>query len=255
MELFAYHSYEEINALSLDLRGSFAEVGPASEVLSVKAAVHRDGTTCSPMIIRVTHRDSLAKDKQRPQVFISGEIHGNERVGPLASLFTAQMLVWAAQCEIEKKTDTCMRLRKEYRVGKKEMIWLSHLVTRRDIYIVPTTNCLGYIKQDRLDAGVDPNRDFPYVASSNKCLQSTTANIIVELFRRSIIQSVVTFHGGMEAIGYEWGDMKHKAPNDTCPGTALDCHSYKFNSIIVTTHVITVATPQITVLTQMWPGS
>ena len=32
-----------------------------------------------------------------------------------------------------------------------------------------------------------------------------------------MIQLVVTFHGGMAAIGYEWGSANHKAPNDKSP--------------------------------------
>ena len=35
---------------------------------------------CSPTIIRISDRRSLVEDYQRPQVIISGAIHGDERV-------------------------------------------------------------------------------------------------------------------------------------------------------------------------------
>jgi hypothetical protein len=47
-------------------------------------------------------------------------------------------------------------------VSSAQMTWLAFLATRRDTFVIPTANCLGYIKCQRNDAGVDPNRDFPY---------------------------------------------------------------------------------------------
>lgn len=220
--MFRYMSYEEINEAALELHdGKYAQVQTAESYLSVKAARDSDGSTCSPFVIRVSHIASLDADKQRPQMFISGEIHGDEKVGPLASLFTAQMLVLSARCELDKDMSACKRLHREFKVGKQEIAWMTLLVSRRDILIIPTVNCLGYMKGARFDNGVDPNRDFPYVTESSKCLQSTTANIVVELFRLHIIQSVVTFHAGMTAIGYEWGSKNHLKPNDKSPGALL----------------------------------
>lgn len=69
----------------------------------------------------------------------------------------------------------------------------------------------------REDAFVDPNRDFAYGRSNNRCFRSTTANIFVQLMKSNIIQLVVTFHGGMVALGYEWGSTNHLAPKDTSP--------------------------------------
>lgn len=33
----------------------------------------------------------------------------------------------------------------------------------------------------------------------------------------AFVQMVVTFHGGMVAIGYEWGSLNHPKPNDGSP--------------------------------------
>lgn len=61
------------------------------------------------------------------------------------------------------------------------------------------------LKIFREDAGVDPNRDFPYSREDNECLRSSTGRLFNAIMRANLIQIVVTFHGGMVAIGYEWG--------------------------------------------------
>lgn len=78
-----------------------------------------------------------------------------------------------------------------------QKIWLAHLATRRDTYIIPTANCLGYINRVRNDALVDPNRDFPYKRNDDQCMRSTTAKIFQAIMASNIIQIVVTFHGGI----------------------------------------------------------
>lgn len=200
---FQFLSFEEIQKAALELKGQYAKVESAEEMFGVRAARDsKSGLSCSPLIIRVSHIGSLDSDQQRPQVFISGEIHGDEKIGPISSLFTAQLLVWSASCEIDKDENSCKLLR-EIAVSKDQRVWLTHLATRRDTFIIPTTNCLGYITEQRSDAGdVDPNRDFAYVRQDTKCLQSVTANIIVELFRSNIVQSVVTFHGTYPHTAY-----------------------------------------------------
>ena len=90
---------------------------------------------------------------------------------------------------MDKDVSACKALR-ELHIDKEERVWLAYLATRRDTFIVPTTNCLGYLKNDRMDAGVDPNRDFPYMRQDDKCLLSSTANVVVELFRKNIIQVI-----------------------------------------------------------------
>lgn len=61
---------------------------------------------------------------------------------------------------------------------------------------------LGYIRNNRFDTGrIDPNRDFSYVRNGNSkdCLQSNTGKLFNALMTETLIQSVITFHGGMIA--------------------------------------------------------
>lgn len=60
------------------LSGTFAHVKSAEALLGVKKAKDtHSGYQCSPLIARVSHVDSLMTDVERPQVLLSGEIHGD----------------------------------------------------------------------------------------------------------------------------------------------------------------------------------
>ena len=61
---------------------------------------------------------------------------------------------------------------------------------------------------------MDPNRDFPYGRSDTNCLKSSTSRLFLAVMGMNLIQLVVTFHGGMVAIGYEWGECYLKNCNN-----------------------------------------
>lgn len=65
---------------------------------------------------------------------------------------------------------------------------------------------MGYYRKQRTELQIDPNRDFPYdLLDSTKCMQTIAGRSINEVFRDHIFQLSLTFHAGMEVIGYEWG--------------------------------------------------
>jgi hypothetical protein len=135
----------------------------------------------------------------------------------LASLTTAQLLIYSAQCMIEENKVACQQLDQIDSLTTNQKVWLAFLATRRDTIVIPTTNCFGYKYNRRDDLGVDPNRDFAYTRKDNKCFLTKTSRIIYEVMKQNIIQLVVTYHGGMVAIGYEWGSPNHRSPNDKSP--------------------------------------
>lgn len=109
---------------------------------------------------------------------------------------------------MDKDVSACKLLREQH-IDKEERVWMAYLATRRDTFIVPTTNCLGYLRNDRLDAGIDPNRDFPYLRKDDKCFLSTTANIVRELFRTSIIQ-VLYYNENVSLMRTERGHLPRR---------------------------------------------
>ena len=76
----------------LKLRGPFATISTPKDLFDLEPATYQD-RTCAPKIIRVTHLASLDSDNERPQIFISGEIHGDERV-VISSIEQISMLIF-----------------------------------------------------------------------------------------------------------------------------------------------------------------
>tara|TARA_B110001452_G_scaffold179887_1_gene151019 strand:+ start:394 stop:1845 length:1452 start_codon:yes stop_codon:yes gene_type:complete len=192
---FTYFSYSQGVAEMLRLastRPDLASVSTAQMLFGLPTAgqcTNADGSksACLNHIIEVTNRTSAASDPERPEVFISGALHGDERVGPLTALELARWLV--------------------ERYDSDE--WVRRLVDTRIVIIMPMTNAVGWELSRRDEMGIDPNRDFPYDQDARACMKSVCARAVNELYRRHLLQLVITFHGGMQAIGYNWGSFNY----------------------------------------------
>ncbi len=217
--------YEDVEKELLNLQGSFAKMHKAKDLFSdyIKSSYDKNnfGETieCSPSIGVLTHLSSIENDIERPQVVISGEIHGDERIGVTSVLFASKLLIWSSQCVIKSVTEAC-NLLNERKISLEMRNWLAFLNSRRETYILPTANCMGYLLHKRQDGNIDVNRDFPYQRHDSNCMQSNTAKIFYYLMHNLASQVVVTFHGGMIALGYEWGALNHQKPNDKSPDHA-----------------------------------
>ena len=203
-----------------------------------------DAPGCKTWILTIKDK-SQPPDVQRnsmPQVLLSGALHGDEVVGPTTVMETANLLLEAARCEalpqghvwngtdyveltkeqIEQELDAARECRANLAhrgIFPLHRKWLARLVTTRTIIVVPAANALGYFRRTREEIDVDPNRDFPFDRKNNKdCLQSIAGRSLYQLFIERIVQMSITFHGGMEAVAYEWG-----APSRT--GVAPDAVS------------------------------
>ena len=186
----------------------------------------------------VTHNSTSSQTL--PEVFLSGAVHGNERVGPTSVLEAAKILLEATYCEAiphiipshidintEKGAEWLLQIeqgkdcRKELYdkgISDYQRQWLARLVTTRRIVIIPTANALGYDRNQREEVDIDPNRDFPFdVLDETQCMQTIAGRTINELFRIHMFQIALTFHGGTEVVSYEWGAPTYKhvrSPDD-----------------------------------------
>ncbi|KAK1738822.1 M14 family carboxypeptidase [Skeletonema marinoi] len=179
-----------------------------------------------------------------PDVFLSGSVHGNERVGPTSLVEMSELLLESAACESlprmkfqpsdsnddasgqdttndavkftqeqwEQELSTAQTCRQSLTTNKgipsPLRQWLARLVTTRRTIIIPTANALGYSRNKREEGSIDPNRDFPFDIEQyheSECMQTIAGRSINELWRSHLFQIGLTFHGGMEVIGYEWG--------------------------------------------------
>ncbi|KAG6976221.1 hypothetical protein JG688_00001565 [Phytophthora aleatoria] len=155
---------------------------------------------CKQFLVHLTNHSTLASDPERPEVFISGALHGNERVGPnaaieLVALFAHATSIYGTDDKAKPTLDT--------------QRWLKQLVNTRNVLVTPMTNAYGYSHNHREELTVDPNRDYNYMRSGAECMQTMTSRVVNEIWRDHIFQLAVTFHGGTRAVAYEWGSPDH----------------------------------------------
>lgn len=140
--------------------------------------------------------DSTYHNDYKPQVYFSGTVHGNERLGANVATYMIEYLLQ------NYGTDP----------------FVTQLLREREILITPFVNAQGYFANRRselTDIGefFDINRDFPYNRESGdmECLSTIGARATVQIFRNNFIIGALTFHSGMEIIGYPWGSFNHIA--------------------------------------------
>jgi len=193
-----------------------------------------------------------------PEVFLSGALHGDERIGPTAVIELAELLIDAAACEampgsqpinideslsdeeitgiqldwISRERDalSCRdELKRTRGLDDVNRRWLARLVSTRRVVVVPTTNALGYFRTEREEEGIDINRDFPYdVKIAAHCMESIAARAVNEIFRQHMFQLSLTFHAGTEVIAYEWGAPTYEydiSPDDFAQKTIAKGYS------------------------------
>lgn len=197
------------------LHPNFVTVTTSQEKYSLSKTCNEEENRCYNHLLFIedpyiySHRRARRAKKERPDVLISGALHGNERVGPVASLETAKLLATAATCEsglVASPEVDCISFNEKH--SKRQIVWLARLVSTRRIIIVPTANQWGYHYNSRYEGSFDPNRDFPFDQTSKEsslCMRTIAARTLNEIFLDHLIQMSVTFHAGMESITYEWG--------------------------------------------------
>jgi hypothetical protein len=142
-------------------------------------------TPCKQWYMRISNEKTL--NAYTPEVWLSGALHGNERVGPNAVMELAIYML------------------DHYNTNS----WMKRLVDTRAVWIFPTTNAKGYNDNVREENGIDPNRDFAYDQTPDMCMRTWTARGVNEFWKDHLIQRSVTFHAGTVVIGYEWGSTNH----------------------------------------------
>lgn len=144
-----------------------------------------EGTPCMNWVLELTEQATLVDDPDRPDVLVSGALHGDERVGPTVTLELARWLLLSTSG------------------------WARRLLRTRRLLLMPLTNAIGYARRTRTEAGSDPNRDFSYQQKASACMETVAGRSVNEILRHHLVQLLLTYHGGMQAVGYVWGDFAH----------------------------------------------
>jgi hypothetical protein len=163
--------------------------------------------------------DDRLTDDDTPEVFFSGALHGDERVGPLTLLIAIELLA-------EAHTRVSSSLAQQPKLATSDTDrWLYRLVQSRRMVFLLAANAEGFHYNVRGEPSAsnsanepghnDPNRDFPYSTTDDQCMRTMAARCVNEIWRRHMFRTAITFHGGDELIGYEWGSPNHIATRPT----------------------------------------
>lgn len=157
----------------------------------------RGKTSCNQFLSRcildiVNVTDHSVSSENKVQVYLSGALHGNERLGPHATYYLIELLVT--------------------NYGKEP--YITRLLETREIIITPMTNAPGFCNDQREEqimdgSSEDINRDFPYNTAETQCLQTIAGRVLYKLFAENLFVSSITFHGGSNSITYPWGSNNH----------------------------------------------
>ena len=190
--VFIVSAYKPLNYK--DIHNRFQELADWCPFLKVTTAQAQFGIGhpeycdgCSHLIVTIGNSEI----KSVPHIYFSGCLHGDERVGPVVV------------------TELASYLCNEYSKNS----WIKHLVDTHLIVITPTTNAQGYYNFKREEkisqsSSIDPNRDFPF-DNKNKCGETLTSQVIINLFQNYLFRAGITFHGGESSLSYPWGAFLH----------------------------------------------
>lgn len=200
---FTFHDadgiVQELEALAA-AHPALAELTTAQTLYGLPTVA--DGATqLSHHILRITHE---ASGLDKPEVLLVGGQHGDEIVGPEVCLAIARLLLES--------------------YGNDP--WLTALVDRREIYIVPLANPHGHRHGVRSAPGTegaeDMNRDHPYdrdpcdfFCDNETSLSTVGARALHELSRRHLFRVLLDYHGGIELIIHPWGTPLHNADTES----------------------------------------
>ena len=145
----------------------------------------------------VTVTDHLTGPEEKVQVFISGAMRGDARVGPSVAYYLIEYLA--------------SNFNKNPRV--------TYLLQHREIVITPMTNAPGFyaneeaeetrIWMDELNQrsrGVwrTTNEDFPY--DNSECMNTVTGRVLYRLFVENLFVTAISFDGDLNGIAYPYAD-------------------------------------------------
>lgn len=204
---FKYRSYDEMASYLQELAAKYPEVVRLSVAQDTyklprpeELVCGAQRSPCQHFVVHLTNHSTMP-DARRPEVFISGALHGDERVGPATTVELIALLASGASAYARgERGDPASAATRR---------WLHELVNTRSLVLTPMTNAYGYAHNRREELGVDPNRDYNYLRAPTECMTTMTSRVVNEIWREHVFQLAITFHGGTRAVSYEWGSPDH----------------------------------------------
>lgn len=198
----------------------FNLMNPGGKCGNIHSKLTNDKSTDNKCFHYIAYLTNFSiKNNNKPSIYISGEVHGNERVGPTATIELIKLIIDIAKSDIKDNKDEIN--------SKSNYNWIKHLLDTRLIIITPMTNPYGYYVNEREELLVynedqiiktinnerksykDINRDFPYLVKPEECMQTIGARVVNEIFIKYSPVLSLSLHGGSESLTYPYGTPNH----------------------------------------------
>ncbi len=164
----------------------YIQVFKANELYNTGVIPKTGGGSYDLYYVRVTN-ESLGFHK--PEVFFSGQAHGNEKVGAIGLYWTLDWLMRHA-------------FHPDYNCAERE--YLQWLLDNREIYIEISHNPDGFDRDVRGDyLNRDLNREADHDASYGP-FDSVNGKTIMSFFNNHTIRTAIWYHTGTRALLYPW---------------------------------------------------
>ena len=157
---------------------------------------------CEHWFVRITNEETLPFEPSRPHVFFSGNLHGDEVVGPPTLMAMVEHLILAATSVSDWHKGLLTHSQTQDplipedpaagEAGVGGDAWLARLVDTRVTVALVVSNPIGYESHQRAEQGIDPNRDFAHDVAPDQCMKTVVARAINEVFRAHIFQAGIT---------------------------------------------------------------
>jgi hypothetical protein len=198
---FRYYTYDEIWDIFTKLATTctYIKIDSSQNRYNLPSGGDCSGKPCKNLIVFMTDFESMSVD--RPQIYISGLLHGDEVIG--ATTLTELALYF---CESKNKDP-----------------WVNEIMKSRYFVFTPFTNSYGFanglrndfiLKNDNTNSTADPNKDFPYFSldseTTDLCMQTISARTVNEIFREHLFIKALSFRAGLNTIGFPWGNLIHR---------------------------------------------
>lgn len=130
--------------------------------------------------------------KTGPKVLIHACIHGNEHLSAMVAMGVFGKMLDAYMVDPE----------------------ITKLFNERDIYFVPVLSIESFQRNTRIDAGVDPNRNWSDIRNNDK--QSIpSVDSMKQFFKANQFKAVMSCHNFGKIYLYPWGWTRERPKDDT----------------------------------------
>lgn len=177
-----YHSFAEVEQFLKSVVQNYPQIA--------KLEIYGQSTQGKPLYA-LKLSDNVNLDEFEPRLMITAATHGDE-------LITVEVLIG---------------LINQLLAGYPNDTRLANFIDQRELYFIPVVNPDGFVRQERYDNGVDPNRQYPWPESPNRQPVASIA-AIMKFYNQHNFSGSIDIHASGGMIMFPWAYTYDSIPAD-----------------------------------------